>query len=381
MKRLLLLLLIPFLTVSALPAPVQAQDDEEGTRLEQLIEGALSSDGMSVTVRGFRGALSSQATMDLLTIADENGVWLTLEDAELDWSRTALLTGRVEVEQLTAQRLELSRLPASDTEAPAPEAGGMSFSLPDLPVSVNVGEFAIERVELGAPVVGEELALNVAGTAQLADGEGEVELSVQRIDGPRDAVTLQASYANDTRQLDIDLALDGARGGLIATRAALPGDPSIRFTVQGSGPVDDFTADVALATDNTDRLTGEITLETMQELGHRFAANLSGDLRPLVEEDRRAFLGAQQTLQISGITEKSGALELDTLDLQTSAVSLTGNARIGADGWPERLALDGRIASDDGEPVQMAFTSDPTLIDEATLTLSYDAAEDLGKQS
>ena len=81
MKRLLLLLLIPFLTVSALPAPVQAQDDEEGTRLEQLIEGALSSDGMSVTVRGFRGALSSQATMDLLTIADENGVWLTLEDA------------------------------------------------------------------------------------------------------------------------------------------------------------------------------------------------------------------------------------------------------------------------------------------------------------
>lgn len=116
MKRFLLLLSL----LLGLSLPATAQEDDEGTRLERLIENALSSDGTSVTVRGFRGALSSQATMERMTIADEQGIWLTLENAELDWSRLALLRGRLQVDELSAERLELSRLPASGSSAPPP---------------------------------------------------------------------------------------------------------------------------------------------------------------------------------------------------------------------------------------------------------------------
>ncbi|MBN9885802.1 translocation/assembly module TamB domain-containing protein [Salipiger abyssi] len=371
MKRFLLLLSLLF----GLALPAHAQDEDEGTRLERLIEDALSSEGMNVQVRGFRGALSAQATMDRMTIADDDGVWLTLEDAELDWSRAALLTGRVEVNALTAARLEIARLPASGGDAPTPEASGRSFSLPELPVSVNIGEFAIERVELGAPVIGEEIALGIAGSAQLAGGEGNAELSVQRIDGPRDALTFSGSYANETRRLSVDLALEEAAGGLLTTRAGLPGAPALRLTLQGDDPLDDFTADLALATDGQDRFAGEITLQGAAEEGYRFAADLAGDLRPLLPEDQRAFLGARQSLRTNGMLESGGAIALDELDLQTASVALTGAARIGADGWPERLALDGRIASQDGSPVRLAFAEQVTRLDEATLTLDYDAAE------
>ncbi|MCR8546756.1 translocation/assembly module TamB domain-containing protein [Salipiger sp. P9] len=371
MKRFLLLLTLLF----GLSLPAHAQDDDGGTRLERLIEDAISSDGMDVQIRGFRGALSAQATLDRLTISDGNGIWLTLEDAELDWSRAALLSGRVEVNKLSAARLELTRLPGAQTDTPAPEASGTSFSLPDLPVSIDIGEFAIARVELGAAVIGEAVALGVAGAAHLAGGAGTAELSVQRVDGPNDALTFTGSYGNETRRLTLDLALDEAAGGLISTKAGLPGTPSLRLTLKGDAPVDDFTADLTLATDGQDRLAGQITLQGAAEEGHRFAADLAGDLRPLLPPDQRAFLGPRQSLRTTGMLEAGGALALDALDLQTAAVSLSGAARIGADGWPERLALDGRIAAQDGGPVRIAFTQDVTRLDEATLSLAYAAAQ------
>ncbi|WP_242533874.1 translocation/assembly module TamB domain-containing protein [Salipiger bermudensis] len=370
MKRFLLLLSL----LLGLSLPAMAQEDDEGTRLERLIENALSGDGMDVTVRGFRGALSSQATMERLTIADDQGIWLTLENAELDWSRLALLRGRLQVDELSAERLDLARLPASGSAAPAPEASGGSFALPDLPVSVNVGRFAIDAVELGAPVIGEEVTLNVEGTAQLADGEGNVELAVVRQNGPTDALNFTGSYANDSRELLVDLVLEEGSGGLLTTKMGLPGAPPIRLAVQGEGVVDDFTADLTLATDGEDRFAGQVTLEGVEEQGHRFAADLEGDLRPLLPEEQRAFLGDNQLLRTSGILETGGAIELDELTLETAAMSLDGEARIGAEGWPERLRLSGRIASEDGSPVRLAFAQDETLLEQATLSLFFDAS-------
>ncbi len=41
------------------------------------LEDNLSGAGRQVTLRGFAGALSSRATATQLTIADDQGVWLT----------------------------------------------------------------------------------------------------------------------------------------------------------------------------------------------------------------------------------------------------------------------------------------------------------------
>ncbi|KAA8606436.1 hypothetical protein AL036_14425 [Salipiger aestuarii] len=372
MKRFLLLLSLLF----CLSAPALAQDgDDGGTALERLIENALSSDGMTVNVSGFRGALSSEATLERMTIADDQGIWLTLENATLDWSRTALLTGRVQVEELSAARLAIDRLPAGNGDLSDPEASGTAFSLPDLPVSVNIGRFAIDRLELGQPVIGEALAARIEGAAQLAGGDGTVELSLQRVDERSDSVQLSGSYANETEVLSLNLTLDEAAGGLLATRLGLPGAPALLLDVQGNGPLDDFAADIRLASDGTDRLTGQVRLQGADNGGRRFAADLSGDLRPFLPQEQRAILGETQTLVASGMMDSAGALDLDRLQLTAAQMTLDGAIRIGADGWPERLDLDGRIASDDGQPVTLAFTSDVTRVDGATLTLSYDRAQ------
>ena len=107
-----------------------AQEDDKDWLTRQ-IQNALSGAGRAVLIDGFEGALSSTAKFDRMTIADDQGIWLTLEGAELVWNRSALLRGRLEVEKLTADRLDLPRLPVSEAEAVQAEAEPFTFALPN----------------------------------------------------------------------------------------------------------------------------------------------------------------------------------------------------------------------------------------------------------
>ena len=86
----------------------EAAEEDPGGYLERLIEDNLSGEGRDVRIRGFEGLLGGTATLETLTISDSEGVWLTISDATLDWSRTALLRGRLEVNELSAASIEFT---------------------------------------------------------------------------------------------------------------------------------------------------------------------------------------------------------------------------------------------------------------------------------
>ena len=120
MKRILLALCA--ITLISLPilAPAQTPEQDRGY-IQGFLEDALSDAGRAVTITGFAGALSSRATMEQMTIADDDGVWLTLRGVTLDWNRSALLAGRVEVTALTAKELLIPRAPQTSA---LPDAAG-----------------------------------------------------------------------------------------------------------------------------------------------------------------------------------------------------------------------------------------------------------------
>ena len=238
-------------------------DEEQGSLLEQLIEDQLSDAGRVVEVTGFAGALSGEATLESLTIADDEGIWLTLKDATLDWNRGALFQGRIEVAKLSADEILLPRLPPSgEGEAPTPEATG--FQLPELPVSIQIDEISAARIALGAPLLGDAIEISAEGGLSLADGEGAAKLEIARLDG-RGAANLDVTYSNATKVLALDLALEEAADGLLARLAGLPGRPSVAFSISGTAPIGDYAADIRLATDGTDRLTGRIGTFTVDQ--------------------------------------------------------------------------------------------------------------------
>lgn len=379
------LLLAPA-TLAPLPVAAQetttaetAQEREDRGYLAGLLEDNLSGEDRKVIITGFRGALSSRATIEKLTIADAQGVWLTLNNVALDWSRAALLTGRVSVNELTADEIILDRLPASapaEEDLPSPEA--TPFALPELPVSVNIGRLAANKIQLGESVLGEAITGRLEAQASLAGGEGQVSLVLERTDqGPQGLVKLSGSFANENSQLIIDLDAQEGAGGIASRLIGLPGTPAVELTVKGAGPLSDFTANINLASDGDPRLAGTVSLKTAEDGSSGFAVDLGGDIAPLFLPDYAAFFGPDVRLVAEGANRATGELALDKLDLSTQALKLQGSALIAADGLPEKLDLAMQMGQADGKPVLLPTSGEDRIhLNSADLTLTFDAAQD-----
>ncbi|MEZ5767114.1 MAG: translocation/assembly module TamB domain-containing protein [Paracoccaceae bacterium] len=359
---------------AVLPAVAQDSATDDKSMLENFLQDKLSAAGRSVEVTGFSGALSSRATMQRLTIADDEGVWLTIENAELDWTRSALLRGRLEIDALVAERIEVARRPVAVSDGPQPTTS--DFALPELPVSIDIGEISAAHLVLGEPVIGVPAELILEGGGTLENGAGEAALKLERIDGQRGSFTLSAGYANETGILALDLDLDEGEDGIVATLTSLPGAPPLAFTLKGTGPISDYTADLALATDGADRLAGRVTLDRpAAEAPMSFTARLDGDLTPLLAAEYQDFFGDDARLAVIGLRDPEGTLELSSLVIAADALQLSGNAVIAPGGWPERVNLTGRVVSPDGGPVRLPIGGDPTWVDRIGLTLAFDELE------
>ncbi|MFN3937968.1 MAG: hypothetical protein ACK4KW_10340 [Gemmobacter sp.] len=358
------------LILLCLPLAAVAQEDDRGF-ITRLLEENLSGEGRTVRLIGFEGALSSRARVAEISIADAEGVWLSLRGVEMQWNRSALLRGAVDIGEITAEEIDLPRPPLPVEGAlPTPEA--TPFSLPQLPVSVSIGRIAAGTVRLGAPVLGREIAVSLDGSARLEDGAGAARLTIERVDQIRGRLVLDTAYSNETGVLRVALDVAEPEGGIAATALGLPGNPSVRLVVGGEGPLDDFTADVALATDEEDRLTGQVALSGV-EAGRAFRADLAGDLAPLFLPAYRNFFGESVALSAEGVRRDDGVTDLSALRLETAQLALEGRARLAADGLPLFLDLDLNLAAGDGTLVRLPLTGDPLDLRQAHLRLGFDA--------
>lgn len=365
--------MIVALTV-ATPALAQEEPGGDVGFLTGFLQDSLSGAGRTVTIDGFTGALSSRATIARLTIADDAGVWLTVEGVTLDWSRSSLLSGALLVEEFTADHITLTRLPDAGPPAlPAPEAGG--FSLPDLPVSIDIQNVAAERITLGEAVLGQPVEGSLAASLQLAGGAGQVTLDLLRTDdGPAGAIRLDAGYDNATRELVVALTATEEEGGIVTGLLGLPGEPAADFRLIGNGTFEAFAADITLATDGEDRLTGQVTLGEDAAGGNRLQATLQGNLAPLLAPEHVDFFGTSVALTLLAERSAAGRVVVENFVLSTRSLQLSGNATIAADGLPEVMTINGRLADPDGGQVLLPLGNTPTLVDAVSFDLDADLA-------
>ncbi|WP_425050196.1 translocation/assembly module TamB domain-containing protein [Psychromarinibacter sp. S121] len=361
-------------------APAEEEERDRGI-LQAFIEDNLSGAGREVRIEGFRGALSSNATLESLTIADADGVWLRLEGAVLNWNRAAILRGRVNINELSAERLVIERVPDSGTSDDLPSPEATPFALPELPVSIDIATLAIERAELGAPLLGEDVAITLDGSASLAGGEGTTDLQITRLDGPEGDISIAGSYSNATGALNLDLSFREGPGGIAASLIGLPGEPSVDLTVQGDGSADDFNADILLLTDGEERLSGTATLGAFgAEDGEgatdrRFGLDLSGDLAPLFLPDYQDFLGNSVALTVNGTLLGEGGLDLEQLDVETQSLVLNGAVQLDSDSWPVRIDITGAITPPEGDEVLLPLTGPETWVRDVELAIDFDSTD------
>ena len=364
-------------TITLMTAPVLAQETQEERDvgwIQGLIEDNLSGAGRAVIIEGFEGALSSRATIASMTIADDEGIWLRAEGLVFDWSRSALLSGAIEVSEMSAEVIELVRAPLSDADVPEPEATPFSFALPELPVGINIDQIQAGQIILGETLLGQELAFSVDGAVALSGGEGTASIRADRLDGAQGRFAISGSYSNESRILGLSIDLTEAEGGITADLLDLPGNPSVQLVLDGTAPIDDYTADLAIATAGVDRITGAFGFANT-DAGQDLRLDISGDINALIETDFADFFGDQTDLRLRGGRDTQGTLRLSDLSIDAEAVRLEGFAEIDPDGWPVELSLSGAIAARDGSPVLLPFGEGQTFIRDALIDLSFDAAE------
>ncbi|SIS57982.1 translocation/assembly module TamB domain-containing protein [Phaeovulum vinaykumarii] len=336
----------------ALPPSVLPAADPETTRADRdfltgLIEDNLSGTGRTLRLEGFRGALSSEARFDSLTIADDAGVWLTISDGVIAWNRGALLSGRIEVDTLKAARIELPRLP---TPAPdqAPAAEATPFALPELPVGVQIGRIEAERIVLGAPVLGQAAELSASGALTLADGGASAQLSAKRLDeGPEGRFSLNARYDGTTSEAAIDLLAQEGAGGIAAGLLGLPEAPALQLALAGNGPLRGFSADMRLSVDNRPQLSGHVETRADKDGAQILDLALSGDPGPFLPADQAAFLGPDVRVTAQLMRAANGRLRLPAFEIAAGGVQATGTGALLASGRPDHLSLAVRLGAED----------------------------------
>ena len=344
------------LAVTLAATPLAAQDsgsEEAGGFLVEFLEDSLSGDNRQISVIGMEGAFSSSATIKKITVSDDDGIWLTIDNAVLDWNRLALIQGKFSVNALTADAVRVSRKPKPDPTLPTPEA--TPFQLPDLPVAVEVGEIRVNQIELGKELMGTAASLSLNGALKLADGALDSDLMVARLDRPGDLLRLDASFVNETSVITLNLALEEAASGLVSTLIDLPGRPTVRLSVQGTGPVDNFNANLELDTNGTRRLDGQVVLAA-QPLGDSetpngidFSADLNGDIDPLIAPPYRPFFGPGIRANLKGHNGPDGRITLDNLVLRTQALQLTGALELAPGGVLETANIKAAITPPVGQ--------------------------------
>ena len=360
--------------VTCLPIAGFAQDtsDDDKGYLTNLIEENLSGDGRTVSIIGFEGAFSSEARIAQILISDAEGVWLTLDDVVMTWSRSALLRGRIDVEKLAAAKISLVRVPASESSGPAPEA--TPFSLPELPVSLDLGALNIARIELGEAILGQPLAFSLTGDASLASGALDAQITANRLDAKAGLFDVGLGYSNADRVLDLNLSIAEDANGLASTLLDLPGNPSVALSLQGDAPLDDFAASLTIGTDGVTRVEGDIGIAAI-EGGTGFSIDIAGDVTSLFLPEYQEFFGPLVQLKANGAQLAAGGFGLNDLDLTAQSLRLTGSAAIDANGLPSQISLSGNVQDPDGDIVLLPLAGEKTYVDRMDLNVGYNRAQ------
>jgi translocation and assembly module TamB len=287
-------LLIVALAMLLFP-PASRGDEADRSFLAGLISRALSTPATRVSVGAVDGALSSNSTIRDISISDRDGVWLRVDRVELQWSRLALLQRRLEINKLGIGRIEYLREPLpNEVEVP----GEDEPLLPELPVKVEVEDFTLQELVLGEPVVGLAARLSATGNASLgAPAEGlNLVFDARRLDAPG-TLAARLNLASDT--LTLALNVDEPANGIVAHAGSIPGFPPVKLAVNGSGALDDFSAQLTFDAGPTIGATGQAQLRRdgpARRLNLNLDARIAGLLPALVAP---VFAG---TTQLQGDT-------------------------------------------------------------------------------
>jgi len=182
-----------------------------------------TASGLRFHIGRIDGSIFGKSQLRNFAVSDQNGVFLTSPNVTLDWSPGAWLYNSLHIDSLTAERVNLVRLPKPK---PSLKKG------PILPkFDIHIGELRIDRLSIGPQVGGSPRYGKISGKADIHSGRALIDLTAVVSSG--DKVVFHLDSEPDGNRFELGARVlapeNGLVGAIIGTRRA------IRLNVDGSG--------------------------------------------------------------------------------------------------------------------------------------------------
>ena len=183
-----------------------------------------TASGLRFRIGRIEGSIFSESRLKNVEISDQQGVFLTSPEIELDWSPAAYLFNTLSIDRAAARRMTMVR---------APKLRPTGRTGPILPgFDIHIGELEIERLELAPAVTGVARAGRVVGSMDVRRGRAEVDLNISfERGGDRIIVALDAEP--DGNKFDLDVRASSPANGLLP--AMLGSKRALGLVIEGDG--------------------------------------------------------------------------------------------------------------------------------------------------
>ena len=223
----------------------------------RFIEGQLNDRNLGpverVQIDGMSGDLLGAFTIDSVQVFDKNGLWMSAEDLQINWSPLALLSSNLKLNDVAISRADILRKPELNASNP-------DGVLPD----ITAPQLTVDTFALSEAFAGQSAAFAVEAGATLTQTQKALKLNLERTDTAGDTLKLDVSQGR-SGTITGNFLLTGVAEGPIATVLRAPTGQSVSGEGDISGTTDAGQGELSISFGSTKVMSaaGNWTPETL----------------------------------------------------------------------------------------------------------------------
>lgn len=320
-------LLLAGLMILPYAAAAQTSLFDIRSEIVQFLLRQISTPGsFEITVGAVEANESGATLLSDLEVSDDTGVWITVKEASVEWSPQQLLTGTVQINTLRMKGVSVLRPPAEGSQAPElSQPLALSFlEWPRSALPVSVDHFELTDVILAEGLLAQRIGFDAQGALSDRGDLQSAKISLIRTDAVSGRLALEYEKNFASGDLNINLGIDEAPGGVLAAEFGLPTDSRSYVTLTGSGPPDALVARLDAGSENFLDLEGTLDASFAELL------SLDADLQIRPGENISPILGQLfgevATLRLRAREDETGIISISDgqLNSQDMVAEISG---------------------------------------------------------
>lgn len=268
-------------------------DTDSGRRqLTNLINENLRSPESTIEISDIDGSLFSDIIIPSIVFSDLDGKWLEINNTQVKWSTASLLQKRFLASNINISSAHLIRLP--NTAEPRDQAANEPFTLPSLPIDINIAQYEISAINIDKNVANIPSVFKLDGTLKLTQNDGiKVKTNLISTEGHNDNIKVDITYPRDGSNLDTVVNINAPENGFFATLAGLDLRGGLAINLDGHGPLNDWSG-----TFNVQKNEKVITDASITRIHETLSVDAPVDLSDLLSNDLSALIGSSNHFKL-----------------------------------------------------------------------------------